>query len=304
VIELGRLRALRAVAMYGTVTAAAAALHCTPSAVSQHLTKLERETGSTLVEKNGRGLRLTEAGRVLVDHAGRVLAAVEEAEAALAAHHETVSGRLAIGSFPTACRGLVPHALRQLAADHPRLRPTLLEADPRVSLDLIQRGTVDLALIDDWPETAIEYPAGISHTELGLDVADLVVPASHDLARSAGPVTLAAARPERWIASVPGSVGHTWLLRVLPGIEPAFLVAEFQTQLTLVAEGLGVALVPRLARTALPDGVVARAVTPVPARRVCVAWRSAAEVRPAIGATVSALREAWRAHGAAPQRTG
>src|SRR5689334_24606723 len=128
-IELGRLRSLRAVAMYGTVTAAADALHCTPSAVSQHLTKLERETGSTLVEKNGRRLRLTEAGRVLVEHAGRVLAAVEEAEAALAAHHETVSGRLHLASFPTACRGLVPYALGLLASEHPRLRPTLLEAD-------------------------------------------------------------------------------------------------------------------------------------------------------------------------------
>jgi len=114
-IELGRLLALRAVATYGTVTAAAGALHCTPSAVSQHLAKLERETGARLVEKDGRRLRLTEAGRVLVEHAGRVLAAVEEAEAALAAHHETVSGRLTIASFPTACRGLMPNALRRLA---------------------------------------------------------------------------------------------------------------------------------------------------------------------------------------------
>src|SRR5262245_53077342 len=127
-LDLARLRALRAVASYGTVTEAARALHCTPSAISQHLAKLDRETGSTLLERDGRRLRLTEAGRVLVRHAGRVLAAVEEAEAALAAHHTTVSGRLVIGSFPTACRGLVPPALRRLAREHPLLAPELLES--------------------------------------------------------------------------------------------------------------------------------------------------------------------------------
>ncbi|HEX5199492.1 MAG TPA: LysR family transcriptional regulator [Actinoplanes sp.] len=93
-IDLGRLRALHAVASYKTVLAAGEALHCTPSAVSQQLAKLERETGATLVEKDGRGLRLTEAGRVLAEHAERVLAAVDEAESALAAHRDTVTGRL------------------------------------------------------------------------------------------------------------------------------------------------------------------------------------------------------------------
>ena len=91
-IDLGRLRALDALARYGTVLAAGDALHCTPSAVSQQLSKLERETDTTLVEKDGRRLRLTEAGRLLADHADRVLAALDEAEAALAAHRDTVSG--------------------------------------------------------------------------------------------------------------------------------------------------------------------------------------------------------------------
>src|SRR5258705_12521203 len=128
-LDLTGLQALRAVSMFGTVTAAAGALHCTPSAISQHHAKLERETRTTLVEKDGRRLRLTEAGRILAEHAGRVLAAVEEAEAALAAHQDTVSGRLSVASFPTACRGLLPHALRRLAAHHPSPQPTLLAAD-------------------------------------------------------------------------------------------------------------------------------------------------------------------------------
>jgi DNA-binding transcriptional LysR family regulator len=292
-IDLGRLLALRAVSTYGTVTAAAGALHCTPSAISQHLAKLERETGARLVEKDGRRLRLTEAGRVLVEHAGRVLAAVEEAEAALAAHHETVSGRLTISSFPTACRGLMPHALRRLATDHPGLRVSLLEADRDASFDHMLRGTVDVALVDEWPEMPAEFPTGVSHVELGHDVGDLMVPADHPLATEAGPIPMTRARGERWIATKPGTVCHEWLLRMLPGVRPEILVGEFETQLTLVAEGLGVAFVPRLARIMVPPGVTVRPVTPVAARRVVVAWRSAAAVRPAIGATVAALREAW-----------
>ncbi|MEU0558563.1 LysR family transcriptional regulator [Dactylosporangium sp. NPDC006015] len=292
-LDLPRLQALRAVAVFGTVTAAAGALHCTPSAISQHLAKLERETGSTLVEKDGRRLRLTEAGRVLVEHAGRILAVVEEAEAALAAHRETVSGHLSIASFPTACRGLLPHALRSLAVDHPQLEPTLQEGDRESSFDGILRGTVDVALLDEWLDMPATYPTGVASVELGLDVGDLILPVDHPLAGSSGPVGLDALRGERWIASKPGTVCHEWLQRMLPGARPTILVNEFETQLTFVAERLGVAFIPRLARSTLPPGVVARPITPEAARRVSVAWRVAAGGRPAISATVAALRDAW-----------
>src|SRR6187431_470617 len=106
-IDVGRLRASHAVASYGTVLAAAEALHCTPSAVSQQLAKLERETGATLIEKDGRRLRLTEAGRV--------------------AHRDTVIGRLTVAAFATACRALLPYALHRLATEHPQLATGLVE---------------------------------------------------------------------------------------------------------------------------------------------------------------------------------
>jgi DNA-binding transcriptional LysR family regulator len=294
-IELGRLKALWAVAQYGTVTAAAGLLHCTPSAISQHLAKLERETGSVLVEKDGRGLRLTGAGRVLADQAALVLAAVEEAESALAAHHRSLSGPVRLAAFPTACRGLLPHALTRLASRYPELALTLRESDPRVSLDLLRQGEIDVALVDDWPEVALEFRPGISHTELGLDVADLVVPAGHELAAAGprAPVRLTDVRNQRWIASTPGAICHDWLLRVLPGVKPDFLVGEFETQLTLIAAGLGIALIPRLARTPLPAGVVVLPVEPAPARRVTATWRSASGARPVVGVAVAALRAAW-----------
>ncbi|WP_018350849.1 LysR family transcriptional regulator [Longispora albida] len=290
-MDLGRLRALHAVSVYGTVLAAASALHCTPSAVSQHLGKLEREVGAPLVERDGRRLRLTELGLVLAGHAARVLATVEEAEAAVVAHSQTVTGRIRVVSIATACRGLVPHALASLAARHPELTLAVREGNPDIGLEQVQRGHADLAVVDDWPEAHLDLPAGTSYVELGLDVADLLAPAG----RFTGPVRLAELFGERWIAATPGAICHTWLTRVLPGVQPDFLVDEFATQFELIRGGFGIALVPRLARTGVPDGIEIWPVLPIPTRRLIVVWRTAAAARPAVGAVVSALREAWTA---------
>jgi DNA-binding transcriptional LysR family regulator len=292
-IDLGRLRALHAVASYGTVLAAGEALHCTPSAVSQQLAKLERETGATLVEKDGRRLRLTEAGRVLADHAERVLATVDEAEAALAAHRDTVIGRLTVAAFATACRALLPYALHRLAGEHPKLEISLIEGNPHENLESLRRGHVDLAVLDDWPEVSLRYPAGVARLEIGRDVADLLVPSGHRLAGRSS-VRLAQTRDERWIAAKAGDICHEWLMRVLPGVRPDFHVGEFETQLTLIAAGLGIAVIPRLARPPLPDGVSVVPLRPEPHRRVVLAWREASGARPAIAAAVTALRESWQ----------
>ena len=289
-IDLGRLRALHAVASYKTVLAAGEALHCTPSAVSQQLAKLERETGATLVEKDGRGLRLTEAGQILARQAEQVLAAVDEAESALAAHRDTVTGRLNVAAFATACRALLPWALHRIAGEHPQLSIGLLEVNPHEGLEALHRGHVDLAVLDDWPEVALRYPPGVTHVELGWDVADLIVPSGH---RRTGATTLAKCHDERWISALAGDVCHEWLTRVLPGVQPDFHVGEFETQLTLIAAGLGVAVIPRLARPRLPEGVRVVKLTPEPRRRVVVAWREASAARPAIKAAERALRSAW-----------
>ncbi|GIE35000.1 LysR family transcriptional regulator [Actinoplanes italicus] len=290
-IDLGRLRALHAVASYGTVLAAGEALRCTPSAVSQQLTKLERETGSTLVEKDGRRLRLTEAGRILADHAERVLTSLQEAETALAAHRDTVTGRLTVSTFATACRALLPHALRKLTDAHPGLGISVLEVNPHEGVELLRRGHVDLAVLDDWPEVALRYPEGITKVTLGEDHADLIVPADH---RLRGKATLEDARHERWIGVRAGDVCYEYLIRSLPGVIPDFQVGEFETQLTLIAAGLGVGLIPRLARAELPPGTRAVRVDPIPTRRVVLAWRDSAAARPAIRAAEQALREAWK----------
>jgi len=165
-IDLGRLRALHAVASYGTVLAAGDALHCTPSAVSQQLAKLERETGSTLVEKDGRRLRLTEAGRILAGHAERVLATVDEAEAALAAHRDTVTGRLTVAAFATACRALSAVRVASSRKRAPRPGHRAGRGEP-------ERGPGDAAPRPRRPRGprrlaggALHYPPGIARVEL------------------------------------------------------------------------------------------------------------------------------------------
>ncbi|GAA1399446.1 LysR family transcriptional regulator [Catellatospora coxensis] len=291
-LDLGRLRAIDALSRHGTVHAAAAALHCTPSAVSQQLAKLERETGAVLCHKDGRGLRLSDAGRLLAEHAALVLAAADTASAALDAYRGEVAGEVTVACFATACRGLLPPALTALTTSYPRLRPRVVETNPYEALQALDRGRVDVAVIDDWREVRLHLPPGVSSTVLGEDTADLVVPADHPLA-TAGPGPLDRAANERWIASPEGTICHDWLVRALPGLRPAYLVGEFETQQALVAAGLGVALLPRLARLTTAPGTVVVPVDPVPTRRVSVTWRTAHHQRPALKAVIEAVTTAW-----------
>src|SRR5690606_18363262 len=129
-LDLNRLKALHAVAVYGSVGAAAEALMVTPSAISQQLAKLERETGAPLLERNGRGVRLTDAAGLLAEHAERILALVEMAEADFEAMRGAVVGRLSIAAFPTAARGIMPQALALLKERHPGLQMLLYEREP------------------------------------------------------------------------------------------------------------------------------------------------------------------------------
>src|SRR6266545_4351302 len=129
-LDLSRLRALHAVATYGSVGAAAAALGYTPSAISQQLAKLERETRTTLLEKRGRGIVLTDAAQQLATTAAQVLELVEEAELKLEEQRGQAIGELVIAAFPTAARGLLPVALPRLIGENPALDVRVVESDP------------------------------------------------------------------------------------------------------------------------------------------------------------------------------
>ncbi|GAA2147005.1 LysR family transcriptional regulator [Actinomadura napierensis] len=292
-LDLERLRALHSVATYGSVSAAADVLHVTTSAVSQQLAKLERETGQKLLERNGRGVRLTDAAELLVGHAEKILSLVEQAQADLEAHRGSVVGQLTLAAFPTAARGLMPQALRLLRAEHPDLRVLVREEDPLHSMPLVLRGDLDMAVVQDWNNEPLPLPEGLHKGAICEDVADVALPAGHPLAGRTS-VDLKELAGDPWISSVPDSICCDWLLRTLRAIdsEPRIehMAYEFATQLALVAGGLGNAILPRLGRCDVPPDVAVVPLAEPLTRRVYAVWREEAARRPAIRAAVTALR--------------
>ncbi|MGW4030513.1 LysR family transcriptional regulator [Streptomyces sp. NPDC004838] len=301
-LDLGRLRALHAVAVHGSVAAAATALGYTPSAVSQQITKLERETRTTLLERRGRGVALTEEAHHLAATAQELLTIVERAETVLEERRGQPTGRLTIAAFASAARGLLPGVLAELGRLHPGLDARLTEVDPHLSIDQVSRGTTDLAVAHDWDIAPLPAPEGVEQAVIGDDLCDLLVPENHPLA-TRGSVRREELTGERWICQPPGTVCHDWLIRTLraAGCEPdlAHQAEENHTQLALVAAGLGIALIPRLGRGPLPAGVVAVRLDPVPRRRLYALWRTGAARRPAITATVTTLQEHFLRLGSA-----
>jgi DNA-binding transcriptional LysR family regulator len=295
--DLTRLRVLHAVAGHGSLAAAARALHLTPSAVSQQMAKLEREAGCVLAERQGRRLRLTDEGRALATHAHRILAAVEEASADLDERRGRVLGTVTIGAFPTAARALLPAVLRTCAKDHPDLRLHMREAEPYQSMSLLGAGDLDLVVSQDWANLPVALPERLTSTDLGHDIADLALPADHPLASRNG-IAMPELATEPWITSTTGTICHDWLTNTFrrDGHEPkiAHQAAEFPTQLALVAAGLGVAVIPRMATDSVPVGVVLVPVKPALSRRIFAVWREETTRRPAIRAVTQALKDSFR----------
>ncbi|GGO55267.1 LysR family transcriptional regulator [Streptomyces lasiicapitis] len=305
-LDLARLRALHAVAVHGTVGAAADALGYTPSAVSQQIAKLERETRTKLLERQGRGVALTDEAVRLADAARELLAIVERAETDLEERRGVPAGRLTVVAFASAARGLLPGTLAELARRHPALDARLTEVEPHLSVDLVAKGAADLAVAHDWDIAPLPAPPGVEQAVIGEDLCDLLVPAGHRLAGRKS-VRRAELRDERWISQPPGRVCHDWLVRTMraAGCEPDIVhqAEENPTLIALVAAGLGIALLPRLGRGPLPAGVVAVQLDPLPARRLYAVWRTGAARRPAIAEAVRVLRETWDTVTAADDTT-
>src|SRR6478735_4090880 len=175
-LDLRRLRLLYELHQRGTIAAVADALQFTPSAVSQQLAVLERETGVRLLERAGRGVRLTDSALALVDHADALLERAALAEADLAAAAGTVSGRGRIAAFQSVALRIALPAMDALRHDAPRLRCELIEAEPEQALPALALGDVDLVLGDEWPHQPVRLPAGVQRHDLFDDPVHVAVP--------------------------------------------------------------------------------------------------------------------------------
>lgn len=289
------LRVMRAIADEGSFTAAAHSLGYTQPAISQMVRRLEQRSGTILVERNGRSVRLTEAGEVLARHAVHVLAALDNAEAEVAAIAGLQAGRVRLMAFPSSSATLVPKALAKVKADYPGITVQFSEAEPPESLAALREGTCDLAVAFTYDGT----DAGRGEDDLqGLVVLDVLtdpvmvaLPADHRLA-GAGVVELDDLADEPWIAGCPRCRGHLLSLAGSAGFRPdvAFETEDYVAVLGLVAAGLGVALVPRLILHSVthPD-VVTRPVHPASRRAVQVVTTPDLQRVPAVKATLDAL---------------
>lgn len=292
-LNFERLRVLHAVSTTGSVSGAARVLHVTTSAISQQMARLERETGQRLAERQGRGIRLTEAGLLLARNAGYLLAQVEQVEADLAGHSGAVTGTLNIAAFATAARGLLPGVLRDLRSRYPDLSVSLSEQEPHEAIPALSRGHLDVAVVQDWAGETPAVPGGLSRLDLIEDPFDAALSADHPLA-GRETITLSELAAEDWISWSTGQICHEWLTRTLraDGTEPRIrhTASEHSTQLALVAAGLGTALIPRLGREPAPPPVRFVPLDPPPTRHIFALWRASSAARPAIGATLNALQ--------------
>lgn len=303
-IDLVALQSLGAVRAQGSVAGAADLLGFTPSAVSQQLKRLERQTGAPVLERHGRGVLLTEHGRRLADRGAELLASMEQLEADLQTAGSLVGGTVRLAAFSTAVRGLVAPMLERMAADAYGLEVALLEQDPPEALELVASGHVDAALVHTWGDTPLPRPEHLDLAAVGVDVADILVPASHPLA-GRDRVTPADLRDEVFACSPPGSVCHQWLTRMFAGVggppRVAYWAGEFSSHLALVEHRAAVSLMPRLGREVVPESVCVLPVSdPVPTREVSLVWRRSMGSSPTIGYLRDLLVELGPSLGLAP----
>jgi DNA-binding transcriptional LysR family regulator len=298
-LELRRLRLLRELHERGTIAAVADALQFTPSAVSQQLAILEREAGVPLLERVGRGVRLTDAALVLVEHAEALLECAARAEADLAAAAGTVAGRGRIAGFESVALRLALPAMKSLARDAPRLRCELLELEPEEALPALALGDIDLVLGDEWQHQPRRLPAGVDRHELLSDPVRVLLPARHRAARRhPAAVPLSELAGDAWTT---GHAGLGWdemtrrTCQELGGFDPdvRHRTNDATISLALVAHGLAVAMLPGLPLPARHPGIVRRDIAEGPVdRAIFAATRTTDAARPSTQALLTAVREA------------
>src|SRR5579863_7766553 len=301
-LHVGRVRVLSEVVRRGSFSGAAEALSYTQSAVSQAVARLEAETGATLIVRDRAGVRPTAAGATLVDHAEAIFAQVQAAEAELEAVLGVRAGRLRVASFPSAGATLMPLAVARFRQTHPNVALTLAEGEPEEIAPRLRAGEFDLALLFEFPGTRERHGARLRTRLLLEDPMLVALPAEHALADKRA-LTLGDLREDDWVQTSASSPCARHVVRscLAAGFEPkvTFESDDYETVQGLVAAGVGVALIPRLALTHVHPGIVVRTLAPrSPMRRVVAATISAAGVSPAARTMIKVLSDVARDYGA------
>ncbi|KAA8882130.1 LysR family transcriptional regulator [Nocardia colli] len=290
-LDVHRLTVLRSVVENGSIQGAATRLGYTASAISQHIAALQRETGMSLVERHGRGIRPTEAGLLLAAHTRRIQDEVARAETALADLRAGKSQRLTVRYFATAGAVLIPPVVSELGLRHPDVRVAL-----RLGKGLSENESADaeIMVIDD----TVRVPAGLRVLPLLDDPFVAVLPPAHPLAAQEV-IELGELRSERWIDNEwPSTLCRETMLKACgaAGFSPDFAVEahDYAAAVGFVAAGLGVTLIPRLALGAIPttSAVYRPVVGPVPTRRIVVIVKAGTESQPPLATFLELLRQA------------
>jgi DNA-binding transcriptional LysR family regulator len=293
-LDVRRLRVLREVASHGSFSAAADALAFTQPAVSRQIATLEAEAGTRLVDRTARGVRLTPAGELLVEHADAILGRLATAESQLEALAELDAGRLRLGAFPTANATLTALAIASFAQDHAGVELRLIEGRSDETLPLLAAGEIDLAVVTD---AGAEVPADVQLEHLMDDPFFVALPREHPLAVERE-LRMEDLRDETWIE---GRHCADALLKAAhdAGFEPrvAFDSAEWLGKQGLVAAGVGITLIPTLAIGTVRDGLVLRSLGPDgPVRRIFLATHGWLSPTPAVAPMQAILRRVAREH--------
>lgn len=292
-----RLMVLRAVDRHGGVLGAAEVLRVSPSAISQQLAALERDTGLALVDRSRRGgqrpIALTAAGRRLAGHAARLGRVLDEAEADMAALAGAVAGPVTVAAFFTILSGYVGPALTRLARTHPGIGVRVIELDEPQALPELHAGTIDLVFVEDDAQHRRGPTAGLHYEALLDDAFRLAVPVDWPEVADLADV---ADRP--WVDGPPGSALGQALTRLRQSTGMAFPAAhscaEFTAALAVVGAGLAGAFVPELALTVISPQPGVRILAPpgIGARRLGVLYRrSRHEPTPIVRAVLDVLHE-------------
>ena len=293
-LDLRRLRLLRELARRGTITAVAQALSYSPSAVSQQLAALEKETGVRLLQAAGRRVRLTPQADLLVAHTQVLLEEMERAEADLAQSLNQTAGTLRVAAFQTAVLALVPHALSQLTRQHPELRVEVTELDPELALPGLAVGEFDVVLGEEYPGFPLPRPRETERHDLLTDELCLITPARW----SERSLPSLASRP--FVLEPAGTTARQWATAACrqAGFEPdaRYTTTDLQIHLRLVESGLAAALLPDLSGAGNRHDVTAHRLAGRPSRQIFTTVRRGAARHPNIQAFTTALQ----AHGPRP----